>query len=320
MKLTMVSHASVLIQEGPVNLLTDPWFVGEVFNESWSLLCEPAYTWDTLHGVTHLWISHEHPDHLNFPTLKAIPAAQKSQITLLYQQHFSARMVETLAKLGFKQVIELPLGRWVDIGPGVSVLCASVGSIDSLLAIRSRGVTFLNLNDCVMSDTASQYLAQRLGRVDVLTQFFFANWVGNPGEHVTAPDEVLDRMRRAIQTFRTRITVPFASFVYFSHQDNRHMNEWINTPERVMDALREAPTTLQWLYNGDIWSSEEGARCQGDAVARYQQAFRAIATRPLRSHPSSSGEELLRVGRKLVQKVKPGFPSFLLRRASPVCF
>src|SRR5205823_12128573 len=62
-KITMVSHASVLIEAGPIVLLTDPWFMGAVFNESWALLCPPALTPTTLQGVTHIWISHEHPDH-----------------------------------------------------------------------------------------------------------------------------------------------------------------------------------------------------------------------------------------------------------------
>ena len=84
MKVTMVSHASVLIEAGPIVLLTDPWCMGEVFNEAWSLLCTPALTPTTLQGVTHIWISHEHPDHLHFPTLQAIPAEQKSTVTMLY--------------------------------------------------------------------------------------------------------------------------------------------------------------------------------------------------------------------------------------------
>ena len=108
MKVTMVSHASVLIETGPIVLLTDPWFMGEVFNESWSLLCTPALTPTTLQGVTHIWISHEHPDHLHFPTLQAIPAEQKSTITVLYQRHFASRVSEALTNLGFYQAIELP--------------------------------------------------------------------------------------------------------------------------------------------------------------------------------------------------------------------
>jgi len=103
MKVTLLSHASVLVEDGGVVLCADPWFFGEAFNESWSLVCEPAAISTNLQGVTHIWMSHEHPDHLHFPTLKAIPNEQKAQITLLYQEHFSSRMCRALSNLGFGQ-------------------------------------------------------------------------------------------------------------------------------------------------------------------------------------------------------------------------
>jgi UDP-MurNAc hydroxylase len=233
MKVTMVSHASVLIEDGPIVLLTDPWLIGEVFNESWSLLCPPLLTPATLQGVTHIWISHEHPDHLHFPTLKAIPAEQKANITLLYQRHFSSRVFDSLTSLGFRRVIKLPLGRWLDLGGDVSIMCCSVGTIDSLLVVRSTRGTVLNVNDCVISPWAARAIAEGIGPVDVLLpQFSIASWAGNPGDtKIAAADEVLRRARLYIRTFKPKVTIPFASFVYFSHDENRYMNAWINTPD-----------------------------------------------------------------------------------------
>jgi UDP-MurNAc hydroxylase len=322
MKLTMVSHASVLVEDSPICICTDPWFIGDAFNESWSLLCEPALSPAALQRVTHIWISHEHPDHLNFPTLKAIPVEQKTRITLLYQQHFSPRMVQTLSKLGFRQVLELPLARWFDIGHGVSVMCCSIGSIDSLLAVRSKGVIALNVNDCVMKPLATRSVSRQIGRVDVLLiQFSIACWVGNPGDtDVPARHEIIDRMRRCIQTFRPRVTIPFASFVYFSHNENRYMNAWINTPDHVHEELSNAPTQLQFLYNGDSWSNESGFCLHGDPLKRYKDDFNKIPELPYRSHPSYPLDELLTLGRKLVKKVWRSFPWLLLRRVAPIYF
>jgi UDP-MurNAc hydroxylase len=323
MKVTMVSHASVLIEDDPIVLLTDPWLMGEVFNESWSLLCPPLLTQTTLQGVTHIWISHEHPDHLHFPTLKAIPPKQKARITLLYQRHFSSRVFESLTSLGFREVIELPLGRWLDLGGDVSIMCCSVGTIDSLLAVRSTSGTVLNVNDCVISSWAARTAARSIGTVDVLLpQFSIASWVGNPGDtKIAAADEVLRRARLYIRTFKPKVTIPFASFVYFSHDENRYMNAWINTPDRVCEHLSGTPTQLQFLYNGDSWSSQDGFCLHSDPLERYRADFKNIADRPYRcSHPSYPRDELIELGQRLVDEVRPRFPRFWLRKATPVHF
>ena len=322
MKITLLSHASVLIEEGPIAICSDPWFIGDVFNESWSLLRKPALTESCLQGVSHIWISHEHPDHLNFPTLKSIPPEQKAKITVLYQRHFSPRIFEVLAKLGFRQVIELPLAHWFDLGEDVSVMCCSIGSIDSLLAVRSKGVTVLNTNDCVIGPSATRALAKSIGPVDVLlTQFSIASWVGNPGEaDVTARHEVIDRMERYISAFRPRITIPFASFVYFCHKENHYMNAWINTPDHVQQRLSHAATQLEFLYNGDSWSSEDGLHVNGDPLERYRADFQEIQNLPYRTHQSYSLEELRALGNRLIHKVQLSFPWLIVRKVAPIYF
>lgn len=322
MKVTMLSHAAVRIDERPIAICTDPWFIGEAFNESWSLVCEPAVTPTGLQGITHIWISHEHPDHLHFPTLKAIPAEQKAQITLLYQEHFSSRMCRALANLGFCAVAELPLARWYDLDGQTSVLCCSAGSIDSLLAVRSRGATILNMNDCVLSRSAAKAVSKLVGPVDVLlTQFSIACWVGNPDEvDVSARHEVIERIRNYADVFQPRTIIPFASFVYFSHNENRYMNKWVNTPDYVCEQLKDVKSVVQFLYNGDSWSSDNGFYLNGDPLERYRRDFRTIEGRLFISHPSSSLNEILELGRKLVKNVRAAFPDFALKLVAPMYF
>lgn len=322
MKVTMLSHASVLIDQQPISICADPWFIGEAFNESWALLCEPAVPPTGLHDVTHIWISHEHPDHLHFPTLKAIPVGQKSQITLMYQEHFSSRMNRALGNLGFRAVVELPLARWYDLDGQTSVLCCSVGSIDSLLAVRSRGITVLNMNDCVLSHLAAKAVSKVVGPVDVLlTQFSIACWVGNPdAEDVAARHEVIERMRSYADAFQPRVIIPFASFVYFSHTENRYMNRWVNTPDYVCEQLKDVKSEVQFLYNSDSWSSEDGFSLNGDPLERYRRDFQTIGDRPFITHPSSSLNEILELGRKLSKNVRAVFPDIILKRSRPIHF
>ena len=62
-----INHASVMISDKEVFLLTDPWYWGSVFHDGLSLIHENSereiYT--LLEKVTHIWVSHEHPDHFS---------------------------------------------------------------------------------------------------------------------------------------------------------------------------------------------------------------------------------------------------------------
>jgi UDP-MurNAc hydroxylase len=318
----MVSHASVLLEDGNTAILTDPWLMGEAFNESWALISRPSMTPDALKAVTHIWISHEHPDHLDFATLKNIPAEDRATITLLYQRHFSPRVVRALGRLGFGEVQELPLTRWTEIGNNLSVMCCSVGTIDSLLAVRSGDITVLNVNDCIMNSRAARAAARQLGAVDVLlTQFSFANWIGNPHDaNVEAPRHKLSEMEAYINYFQPKLTIPFASFVYFCHEENRFMNAWINKPHLVCEQLRHTPTQIQFLYNGDRWSNETGVQLNGDPIERYRADYDKVTERPYRRHRGYPLAELLDLGQDLTDKVRPCFKWLLLRTVTPIHF
>ena len=84
----LLSHASVKITVGQTSILTDPWFFGRVFNNGWGLSPEPSLDdlKKDLADVTQIWISHEHPDHLHFPSLKFLcDEVGLSDIPILFQ-------------------------------------------------------------------------------------------------------------------------------------------------------------------------------------------------------------------------------------------
>ena len=90
MKLRFVSHASFIVETNGVSLTCDPWLVGKAFNQGWALV-SPAdgVAWEK---INYIWISHQHPDHLNFPTLKSIDKLERQKIEVLYQKHASERI------------------------------------------------------------------------------------------------------------------------------------------------------------------------------------------------------------------------------------
>ena len=60
-----VNHASILIRFGKIGILSDPWYSKSVFHHGWRLLHEneDQYINEVLDRTSHIYMSHEHPDH-----------------------------------------------------------------------------------------------------------------------------------------------------------------------------------------------------------------------------------------------------------------
>ena len=63
--ITFVNHASVIFSYKKIRLITDPWLFGSAFNNNWDLISKSKMQTDDFESITHIWFSHEHPDHFN---------------------------------------------------------------------------------------------------------------------------------------------------------------------------------------------------------------------------------------------------------------
>jgi hypothetical protein len=264
MKIRFVSHASFCVEACNTSLLTDPWLFGKAFNNGWALLSPAAEVhWPE---IDYVWISHQHPDHLHFPTLKSIDPQQRRRLTVLYQKHGSARIAKTLEGMGYENVQELTLNRWMPLRNGMEVMCGSVGSMDSWLAVRAENTTILNLNDCAMTSAHLACVARLVGRPDVLfTQFSFANWIGDHADEKGGVEHKLADLSFRVNSLKPDVTIPFASFIYFCNQENCWMNDFAVTPQRVADMKLPG---VRFMYPGDEFEPHAPA-FREDAVARY---------------------------------------------------
>ncbi|MCB0081575.1 MAG: MBL fold metallo-hydrolase [Caldilineaceae bacterium] len=84
--LLWVNHASFVFRYDTIRLMTDPWLFGSAFNNGWDLLCETKFRMADFAQLTHLWFSHEHPDHFAPPVLQQIPESARRVITVLFQE------------------------------------------------------------------------------------------------------------------------------------------------------------------------------------------------------------------------------------------
>lgn len=296
MQMEWVNHASFVLRSDATHLICDPWIDGTAFNNGWSLLSPTRFTYADFANITHIWFSHEHPDHFSPQNLRNIPSDLRRRITVLFHETKDKRVVKLCQSLGFT-VHELPDRKLFDVSPGLKVISGAHSLLDSWIAFFAEGKTILNMNDCASSSTRELEGIRRVtGNVDLLlSQFSYANWVGNPNDRATHrrhADKKLEEMAMQIRVFRPAHFIPFASFVVFSHAENFFMNHAVNRISDVYEfASHKLGVNAVVLYPGDIWTV--GApHDSAAAIQKYTMDFeRALRTEPSTS-PSVSLEKL----------------------------
>lgn len=165
MKIKFLRSATAIIETADARILMDPWLVDGAYYGSWAHW--PPYQWNEADfaGLTHIYVSHVHPDHFDRQTMLRLDPWLP---VLIHRFHspFLRRNIETM---GFN-VIELQHGERFQIGdtflsifaaddcdPDIcgrffscKALLSARGStqIDSLIEIGDRKHRVVNTNDC----------------------------------------------------------------------------------------------------------------------------------------------------------------------------
>lgn len=313
MRLEFVNHASYVLDapKQGVRLLTDPWLEGNAFNNGWGLLAKTKFRYEDFGSITHLWFSHEHPDHFSPPILKKIPEEARKKITVLFQRTDDHKVVEFCRKVGFKAVEELPLDRPVELAPGFEVVCGSTaGYEDSWLFTRTPEGTHLNLNDCWIIDRRElQAIKQRIGgQVDLLaTQFSVSAWDGNADEVDRLREGargMLDKALVQCEVLAPRWVLPFASFIWFCHEENAFMNQAFLGIDEVEMALRTRSQPVL-MYPGDVWTIGE-PHDNAAALDRWRAEQASLPGRAPVKPPTVPPETLIESSRSFCKALVDG--------------
>jgi len=228
-RLSFVNHACLRMDAADFTFLCDPWFSGSVFNESWKLLKETRIETLDLAKLKYLWISHEHPDHFHFPTLKALRQRVSGPLTVFFQNLPDKAVRDALVKLGYS-VVELDDGVRHEVEPGFALRCFACGG-DSALVIHAFGTNIANTNDCGLpAETLERIRASCApeGVELLLTQFGLAGYYANADDAAglaRARDFHLQQLRRYQTELAARHVVPFASYIWFCRRSNRFLNQ-----------------------------------------------------------------------------------------------
>ena len=225
--LKFLNHSSIVLTTAKTKILCDPWFNGTAFGNGWSLLNDNSHNINDIE-FDYIWISHEHPDHFSIPTLLQL----QKKCTFLFQETKDKKVKKFLEGKNHT-VIELKHKEAAIFGDLELTSISCDGYDSSLLVKYPDGKILLNINDArvELNSHLDKEIVPLLENetLDLLTfQFSYANWAGNKGDRKTPyflQQEADKKNDEVISKLKPKIIFPFASFVYFSHEENFFWND-----------------------------------------------------------------------------------------------
>tara|TARA_R110000787_G_scaffold5127_1_gene18948 strand:+ start:690 stop:1988 length:1299 start_codon:yes stop_codon:yes gene_type:complete len=255
-KVIFLNHASYIIETEKESLLMDPWLFGRVFNDSWSLMRDTNISKIDFKKLKYLCFSHEHPDHLHWPSLKFIREKCEQQITILYPSRDNQNVKENCEKLGFI-FKELKHNEETLIDNFTKITAYPAGH-DNALLFKLGSKTLLNQNDAYLKKEQLEKIKKEHPTIDAwFMQFslagFYANKTDEKGLQEKGKDFHIQAFKSYQDILQPKTSIPFASFVYFCKKYNSYMNKWLVKLEEIKEVSKYP---LQILFYDEEMSWE----------------------------------------------------------------
>ena len=274
-----VNHSGFILSKDNTKLAFDPWIDGSVFNNSWNLLAEtPQETLNILSKSDYVWFSHEHPDHFNPPNLNIF----NSDTKFLFQETKDRRVLNYIKKKISNNIYEVSKNNIFNLEKNFSIEIVPFQYLDSMSIINIEDITILNLNDCDIKNMSEiKEILNKTNKVDILLiQFSYA--IGKYNENEKNKREqlslkILKNLSNIINFINPTITIPFASFCYFSRNDNFYLNDSINKIEDTINYLKNKHPNKEFycFYPGDKWNLRDKWDNQ-TSIEKYNLAYSKI--------------------------------------------
>lgn len=174
MRVTLLGHASLLVEMEGLNVLVDPVFE-DPFMDGAVVACPRREVFpDKLPRIDLIFISHGHFDHFHLRSLTHLPR----DIQVLCPE--DPAMPYALRKIGFTNVRTLPPDALVDLGAGRRLLTtfSDTHVIEVGVVFQDETGTFWNEVDSVVNTATVDRVRERMGRVDLLFSGYAAQNVG----------------------------------------------------------------------------------------------------------------------------------------------
>jgi len=279
---TMVTHACIKVQARFGALLCDPWLLNEpVFNfTTWKFPAARLSPEEVLDGVTHIYITHSHEDHLHAPSLDLIPR----DVTILlpdYTWHPGRRaqtMEKTMRALGFTDVRLVKPWESLHLEPDLTLTVIPAAASkprdweNSGLMIEHADCRVFNINDCPSDEDLFAQVSERFGKID-LALVQYAGVSSFPGRFRMSEEEMLEAVQnkrtsfaeqeRAVTLLDVASIVPIAGDFCWLDDRLYHCN-WTSrsTPYLLRDWMVEhypkSGIEFMPMYPSDVWRPGTG--------------------------------------------------------------
>lgn len=244
MRVTYISHATLLIEVNGVKIVTDPWVTGSSYCGQWHLFPKPLSP-ELIRDADFVLYSHGHEDHLHAESLLTV----NKKACIFYPYSWYGGTKEFFNELGFHHVREIITEQRHVLANDVAVTYLS-NNLDTIIVLEIAGNVLVNINDALPS--ASQeiisYFINKIGKkwkkIDyVFSSYggasYFPNTVHYKDKHDVEIAEArelffLTNFCRIVSALNPVYAVPFATDFVLLDDHQR----WINTTKFARDKIK----------------------------------------------------------------------------------
>ncbi len=269
MKVTLIGHATMLVEMNGCTVLTDPVF-GDPFEDGAVVACPAREVFlDRMPRPDKVVISHAHLDHFDIPSLDQLPR----DVEIFCPNDPIIPYV--LGKLGFERISVLEAGASVDLAPQASLLTtfSNIDVIEFGVVFKDDSGVFWNEVDTVVTPGTAEFVRMMVGDVDLLFSVFASQNLGffesmRAGYPLDIPRANVDNVLRV----RPKLVVPGSAGFRFTGE-----LAWTNrfvfpiSRERFLDDLRRIDPAQKSTFGnpGDVFELGPAGVRHGPAESTF---------------------------------------------------
>ncbi|WJW74644.1 MBL fold metallo-hydrolase [Thiohalobacter sp. IOR34] len=254
-----VSHACVAIDIGGIRIVTDPWLLGPCFMTGWWHASPPkADALDILASADLVYISHNHPDHMDRETLHWLLEVDPDK-PLLAPGFATGSVARPLREMGFTRVTEVPFNLIHRVGETPVIL-----SIFNSGDFRDDSGLFVASDDfsCLLTVDSAALNNMILPRnVDLLCTAFAGGSSGFPWcfEHLSLEERVAigQRFKGAVRGLaagyvretRPRAYMPYAGYFTEAASRDSFIRQYNtkNSPDEIRELMSRVAPAMKFI-------------------------------------------------------------------------